>query len=130
MEVLQMLKNRIIQEFEDRVIDVIETSPVPELQVRYRLIEELNEEFYQKTTQNLPPHLLSMLTDWVLIEVLKDKDVDKVANSEYAVLSHRQLRRRDKRENSVQGEVLDYLELRYVKQMDSLKKTVRTESEY
>lgn len=125
-----MTKNNVIAEFENRVINLVEANPVPELKERYRLIEEMNEDFYKRTSQNLPPHILSMLTDWVLVEVLKDRDVDKVANNEYAVLSHRQLRRRDKRENSVLGEVLDYLDLRYMKQMDSLKKTVRADSEY
>lgn len=125
-----MTKNNVIAEFENKVINLVEANSVPELKERYKLIEQVNEEFYKKTSQNLPPHILSMLTDWVLIEVLKDRNVDKVTNNEYAVLSHRQLRRRDKRENSVMGEVLDYLDLRYTKQMDSLKKTVRADSDY
>lgn len=117
-----MIKNNILADFEYRIEELLMTRPLPELQERFRVVEELNEEFYKITETNLPPLFLSRLSDWVLLEVLNDKDVDKVANNEFAILSPRQLRRRDKRENSVEGEVMDYLNLKYVKKKDSLAK--------
>lgn len=117
-----MIKNSILADFEDRIDELLILRPLPELQERFKIVEELNEEFYQITENNLPSIFLSRLSDWVLLEVLNDKDVDKVANNEFAILSPRQLRRRDKRENSVEGKVMDYLNLKYVKKKDSLAK--------
>lgn len=124
-----MIKNRMLAVFEDRIEELVDIRPLIELKERYRIIEDLNEEFYQMTGQNLPANLLSKLSDWVLMEVLIDKDVDKVTNSEFAILSPRQIRRRDKRENSVEGGVMDYLNLKYVKNKDSLAKKVKKESD-
>lgn len=121
-----MIKNNILADFEDKIIELVSLRPLPELTERYKIIENMNEEFYKLTGHNLPPFLLSKLSDWCLMEILNNKDVDKVTNTEFAILSPRQLRRRDKRENSVDGEVMDYLNLKYVKQKDSLaKKTTK-----
>lgn len=121
-----MIKNNLIAEFESIIDDLIDSTPIPELEDRYKIIERLNEEFFQKTNgSNLPPHLLHKLTDWVLIEVLTDKDVDKVTNTDFAILSPRQIKRRIKRECSVLSEVMDFLDLKYVKQQDSLAKTLK-----
>lgn len=124
-----MIKNSVLAEFEGRIERIVAVRPVPPMEERFKIVEELNEKFYMRTEQNLPQFMLSQLTDWILIEVLNDRDVDKVTNSEFAILSPRQLRRRDRRENSVEGEVMDYLNLKYVKNKDSLSKKVRKEAE-
>lgn len=125
-----MMKNDIIAEFESSVEHFVNFKPVPELKERYRIINKLNEEFFKRTQgDNLPPYLLSRLSDWVLFEVLKDKNVDKVTDSEFAILSTGQLKRRNKRENSVEGEVMDYLNLKYIKNKDSLAKKTHKERE-
>lgn len=125
-----MIKNNVLADFENRIEAIVEARPLPTLQDRYQIIERLNNEFFDVSDgQVLPPFMLSLLTDWILIEVLKDKDVDKVSNSEFAILSPRQLKRRDKRENSVLGEVLDYLDLRYKKHHGSLAKNTKKVSE-
>ncbi|MPM74839.1 hypothetical protein SDC9_121828 [bioreactor metagenome] len=125
-----MIKNNILAEFEIRIEELVNTRPLIDLQERFKLIEEINEEFFRLTEQNLPQFLLSQLSDWVLLEVLNDRDVDKVSNNEFAILSQRQLRRRDKRENSVGGEVMDYLNMKYVKKEDSLAKKVKKDIAY
>lgn len=124
-----MIKNNILADFEDRIDELTEQRPLPNLEQRFSMIEEINEEFYQITEHNLPSFLMSKLSDWVLLEVLNDKDVDKVAKNEFAILSSRQLRRRDKRENSVEDEVMDYLNLKYVKKKNSLAKKTTKEIE-
>lgn len=125
-----MIKNNILAEFEIRIEELVNTRPLIDLQERFKLVEEINEEFFRLTEQNLPQFLLSQLSDWVLLEVLNDRDVDKVSNNEFAILSQRQLRRRDKRENSVGGEVMDYLNMKYVKKEDSLAKKVKKDIAY
>ena len=124
-----MIKNVVLADYADRLEELITVRPLVEFPVRCSAIENLNEDFYQATGQNLPAFMLSKLSDWLLMEILIDRDVDKVSNTEFAILSHRQLRRRDKRENSVDGGVMDYLNLKYVKNKDSLSKKVKKESE-
>lgn len=124
-----MIKNNLLSHFEDRVDGMVTVKPVPELPERYALINEVCEDFYKTIGQTLPAFMLSRLCDWVLIEILNDRDVDKVSNAEFAILSPRQLRRRDKRENSVEGGVMDYLNLKYTKHKDSLSKKTKKESE-
>ena len=125
-----MIKNNVIADFEIIIEDMIAVRPLPSLKDRHTAIEAVNEDFYKISGQNLPNYILSMLSDWFLIEILNDKDVDKVTNSEFAILSPRQLKRRDKRENSVLGEVMDYLNLKFVKKNDGLSKKVKKASEY
>ncbi|OAA90879.1 hypothetical protein [Clostridium ljungdahlii] len=122
-----MIKNEIVEVFERRIDDVVVRENLPNLQERFKAIEQISEDYYQQTEKILPSYLLNRLGDWVLEEVLKDKTVDKVANDEYAVLSYRQIRRRTKRENSVSSEVMDYLDLKMNKNYSSLLKTVRRE---
>ena len=120
------MKNDILNKYESWVNDVVETDLSKE--EKDQVITEINENFFREAEVNLPSYLLSKLTDWYLSDVLKDKSVDKVTNTEYAILSSRQLKRRDIRECSVTGEVSDYLELKYKKNFSSLAKTIKKES--
>ncbi|GAB6153711.1 hypothetical protein JCM17380_24610 [Desulfosporosinus burensis] len=124
------LKNNLLAEFEEMIDDMVADRPAPEMSERFQLIEITNEEFLKQTGENLPSFMLSKFADWCLLEVLNDRDVDKVSNNDFAVLSPRQLRRRDRRENSVDGEVMDYLNQRYVKKKDSLAKKAKKDSDY
>ena len=120
------MKNDILNKYESWVNDVVETDLSKE--EKDQVITEINENFFREAEVNLPSYLLSKLTDWYLSDVLKDKSVDKVTNTEYAILSSRQLKRRDIRECSVTTEVSDYLELKYNKNFSSLAKTIKKES--
>ena len=120
------MKNDILNKYESWVNDVVETDLSKE--EKDQVITEINESFFREAEVNLPSYLLSKLTDWYLSDVLKDKSVDKVTNTEYAILSSRQLKRRDIRECSVTTEVSDYLELKYNKNFSSLAKTIKKES--
>ena len=120
------MKNDILNKYESWVNDVVETDLSKE--EKDQVITEINENFFREAEVNLPSYLLSKLTDWYLSDVLKDKSVDKVTNTEYAILSSRQLKRRDIRECSATAEVSDYLELKYKKNFSSLAKTIKKES--
>lgn len=115
-------KNAVIAEYENKVEDLVNLKPIPEIEERKEIVELLNEEYYQKNGNNLPVHLLSKLSDWILVEVLNDRDVDKVTNNEHPILSHRQFKRRDRRENSLGDNLMDYLNQKYVGRQDSLSK--------
>ena len=99
------MKNDILNKYESWVNDVVETDLSKE--EKDQVITEINESFFREAEVNLPSYLLSKLTDWYLSDVLKDKSVDKVTNTEYAILSSRQLKRRDIRECSLTAEVSD-----------------------
>ena len=125
-----MARNDVLTEFENSINAMVEVALVPILQERYNRTVQINEEFFERTGgSNLPSYLLNILADWILLEILKDKDVDKVSKTEFAILSPRQIRRRDKRENSVEDEIMDFLNLKYVKQKDSLYKKLKKASE-
>lgn len=124
-----MSKNKVIFVYENRIDELINQEELPALEVRFKMIEDLNEEYFKETGATLPSHLINKLADWILNETLKDRAVDKVTNNDFAILSPRQIKRRVKREASVQDNVLDYLELKYVKNQDSLSKVIRKEHE-
>lgn len=124
-----MSKNKVIFIYENRIDELVNQEEVPVLEARFKIIEDLNEEYFQETGSMLPSQLINKLTDWVLNETLKDRTVDKVTNNEFSILSSRQIKRRVKRETSVQDNVLDYLELKYVKNQSSLAKVTRKEQE-
>lgn len=124
-----IVRNKTIEEFEKMIFAMVENTPIPTLEDRYKYIEDINEEYLDATGNVLPPFLLSVLTDWVLAETLKDKDVCKVTNNEFAILSHRQIKRRLVREPSVEDDVLNYLQQKYVKQQSSLAKRLKKDAE-
>jgi hypothetical protein len=124
-----MTTNTIVAEFEERIEAMCDIRPLPDMPVRFKIITDYNDEYLEITGHNLPATMLSKFSDWILLEVLNDKDVDKVSNSEFAILSQRQLRRRDKRECSLETGVMDYLNQKYVKNSSSLAKTSKKESD-
>lgn len=123
------IKNNIMAVFEETVLNMIKVEPIPDIEVRGRSIEELNNACIKRTGNPLPSYLLLILTDWYLSETLKDKDVDKVSNNEFAILSNRQLKRRYTRECAVGNDNIDYLDQRFTKNKDSLAKKITKEYE-
>lgn len=111
----------MIAEYEAKIEKL--TKHKPSLPERYKAIEDLNEEYFQKTGNNLPSFLLTLLTNWILVEDLSSKDIDKVTNSQFPILSRRQLRRRKVRERCTDYDVLDFFNQKYLKRRDSLAKT-------
>lgn len=115
-------KNSIISKYSDVVDSWLELKGTVDIERREIMIAQLNDSFVQETGDSLPTTLLCKLSDWILLEVLHDKDVDKVTNNEFAILSRRQLKRRDRRENSSEDNVIDYLNQKFKKRRDSLSR--------
>jgi hypothetical protein len=114
--------NDIVKKYDEIIEELVTFRPLVPISDRNLIIEALNSEYMSLTGNNLPSFLLSRLADWILLEVLNDRDVDKVTNNEFAILSPRQIKRRDKREYSFEAEIIDYLNLKYVNRKDSLSK--------
>ena len=90
-----MKKNSIIDKYINRVEHYIQQE-LP-LEIRYKIIEELNEDFFAEVGEVLPSFLLEMLGTWCLKETYSDKRTNKVAIEEYPVLTESQLLRRKRK---------------------------------
>lgn len=121
------MRNNIVGLFEKIILDMTSIRPLPDLEVRARNIDDLNNEYIKRTDNQLPPYLISILTDWYLLEVLLDKNVDKVTKTEHPILSARQIKRRVLRESTMEGDVIDFLQQKCIKRQNSLRKTIHKE---
>ncbi|WP_170075653.1 hypothetical protein [Paraclostridium dentum] len=72
-------------------------------------IIDITEEYFCETNELMPETLLIILANWFLECILKSKDVDKVSKSDYPILSHHQIKRRNNKQLSVPYETLDYI---------------------
>lgn len=84
-----------MNEFKERVEELVMT--VPSLDERKQIIEDLNEECYQKLGKFLSSDILNVLGDWLLHELHTDKSPNKANLSEYPVLSKYQIKRRNRK---------------------------------
>lgn len=91
-----MKNSSILKVYEERIEAIMEM--LPPLEDRKRIIEEINEEFYQEFGHNLPPVLLDRLGTWLMREIYADKRVNKMQLEEYPVLSVYQQDRRGRKE--------------------------------
>ena len=99
--------NSINNKYTKWVEDVSKTSP--DLDVKHKIINQIADAYLDEVDETLPPVMLEILTEWYLADDLKSKDVDKVTNTEYPILSPHQIQRRIKKHPMVEGDKLDYL---------------------
>lgn len=73
---------------------------IPDMPVQYRIsaVEVLTEAYYEQTGERPGSEPLSDLANFILRDDLKDRDPDKVTNTEYPFLSSDQFRTRVLRE--------------------------------
>jgi len=125
-----MLKNNIVTKYEEIVLNKIQQKPLPTIDERFKVIEEINEQYFQETEDNLPSYLLTKLANWILAEELTDQHADKVTREDFPVLSDKQARLRKRREKTVKDSSIDYFDLKYRKQSSRLmKKTKKKRSD-
>jgi hypothetical protein len=117
-----MLKNNIVAKYEEIVLNKIQQKPLPTIDERFKVIEEINEQYFQETEDNLPSYLLTKLANWILAEELTDRHADKVTREDFPVLSDKQARLRKRREKTVKDSSIDYFDLKYRKQSSRLMK--------
>lgn len=120
---------KYISEFGEKVDALIEL-PLKEIakpEVLIEQVEQMLEEFYTTVGRYPNGSVLSKLGTYILSADLRDKSVDKVTNTEFPILSEAQIRRRNRKQVSVEDQTLDFLEVKYNKQLDSLAR-VSTEN--
>lgn len=99
--------NVINNKFSSEVEQLVKTAP--DLEIKYKLIEDISERYYQEIGEQMPNYMINLLTEWYLSGELKSKDAHKVSKTEYPILSKHQIVRRLKKQPIVEGEALEYL---------------------
>ena len=133
MSIVQAIDiEKYIEDFTERALELSNTKlqQAPKVEVINKQVEEMIEQYYQTVGSYPKPFVLNLLANYILINELKDKDVDKVANNEFPILSDIQLKRRGRKQFLVQDNTLDFLNTKYNKQIDSMAKKTIKKAEY
>lgn len=102
--------NSINNKYSSWVEDVTKHASLDiSLSVKTMIIEDIAEEYFKEVGEQLPNLMINALTEWFLSGDLKIKNVDKVAKEEYPILSHHQIKRRNKKHPIIEGDTLDFL---------------------
>jgi hypothetical protein len=106
------------QEFAEKVDQLISTmQPLP---WRRHAVDKLIQEYIQETGTRPDSYQLHRLANHLLADELKDKSPDKVSREEFPILSHWQIKTRNKRERNIGDERLDTLKLKQRKRIKTL----------
>lgn len=103
-------RNSIYDKYFERVEEMIES--LPSLEERFMQIEEVAEEYFQETGEQLPVILLERLGTWYMQETYSDNRRNKTSLEEFPILSEHQMYRRNRKRTLMETEVdlsiLDY----------------------
>lgn len=103
-------RNSIYDKYFERVEEMIES--LPSLEERFMQIEEVAEEYFQETGEQLPAILLERLGTWYMQETYSDNRRNKASLEEFPVLSEYQMYRRNRKRTLMETEadlsILDY----------------------
>lgn len=113
-----------IREFEDRCVELantkLEQAPKPEEIIKE--VDEMIEQYYKVVGRFPKPRVLELLSNYILVNELKDKDVDKISNNDFPIMSETQLKRRGRKQTPMKDTTLDFLNTKFNKHIDSLSK--------
>lgn len=102
------MENQINNKYEHIIKNYL--SRLVPLQLRFKIINYINDEYFKEVQKNLPSRFLNMLGSWCVKEIYKDKTSNKVAVTEYPFLSlHQYKRRMDKQVQLNNMEALEVL---------------------
>lgn len=121
-----------IAKFDEEAIELSRTkvTDCPKCEERKIIVDDMIEDHIAFTGRLPNNNSLTRLADYLLLDELKDKDVDKVSNNEFPILSATQLKRRDRKQFPMEAETMDFLNTKYNKRLDSLARTANKEAEY
>jgi hypothetical protein len=124
--------NKYIEDFDARCEELSNTKleDAPKVEVIINQVNEMIEEYFKYVGSMPKPKSLERLANYILVNELKSKDVDKVANTDFPILSDIQLKRRARKQMVMQDSTLDFLNTKYNKQIDSLSRASIKKVEY
>jgi len=132
MTTLSIPVSAYILQFTDRCEELANTKleDAPSVEVRNEKVQNMLDEFYMFTGKFPKADALKFLADYILITDLKNRDVDKVSNEDFPILSEIQMKRRLRKQRMMKDDILDYLHNKVNKQLDSLFRTTISQPEY
>lgn len=88
------------------------------------LVATLTEQYFQVVGEYPPVAVLCRMTEFLLMETHANRHPDKMANTEYPIMTIHQYNRRKKRNNLMGSEpVMDFLHSKYQLRMPTLYKS-------
>lgn len=114
-----------IRDFTDKAEELAgkKLADCPKMPERLTEVRGMLGEYYLTVGKHPKSYVLELLGSYLLVEVLKNKDVDKVTNTDFPIMSESQLKRRARTQVLMQDTTLDFLNNKLNKQIDSLSKT-------
>ncbi|OAA91468.1 hypothetical protein [Clostridium ljungdahlii] len=100
--------SQVDSEYWDYIFELLNTASQYTQQEKNEIVVQISEYYCIQTSYQIRSEMLTALADFLLDECLTNKDVDKVSNTEYPILSFRQIHRRYLREQTLGAEVLQY----------------------
>lgn len=121
-----------VEDFANRAEELAnkKLADCPKVDVRIKQVSDMLEQYYKDLGEYPKSKVLENLGSYIIVHELKNKDVDKVANTEYPIMSDIQLKRRNRKQVLMQDTTLDFLNTKYNKQIDSLARKAVKKAEY
>ncbi|WP_407708488.1 hypothetical protein ACIU4M_00555 [Bacillus altitudinis] len=124
--------NKYIEDFEEKATELAgkKINECPPVEERIKQVDEMVNHYFEYTGKFPKPFILELLGSYILVEELKDKDVDKITNKDFPIMSESQVNRRLRKRLLLQDDTIDFLNTKYNKQMSSLAKKTVKKAEY
>ncbi len=108
---IEKLKNKtmseINQQYWDYILEIINNANDFSPEEKSATVSDIAEYYYTQTGYQMPSQMLYALADFLLDDTLSDRNIDKVAKTEYPILSFRQIKTRSIREACMEYDILD-----------------------
>jgi hypothetical protein len=101
--------SEIDAEFHSYILELLNTAREYSTPERNEIVENLAYYYRKLTDYNLSRVMLSALSDFILDDELTDRNINKVTDNDYPILSFYQMKRRNKREMAMEWNVIEYL---------------------
>lgn len=121
-----------IADFTERAEELarLKIAECPPVEIRNKQVDELIEQYYKEVGRYPKSYVLEQLGSYIIVHELKNKDVDKVTNTAFPILSEIQLKRRNRKQMLMQDSTIDFLNTKYHKEIDSLSRKSIKKVEY
>ncbi|MDQ0976660.1 hypothetical protein QFZ31_006712 [Neobacillus niacini] len=111
-------------QFEKEVQDLLELKELLPVETRIKQVTDLTEWYWKETGKVYKnSYFLDLLGTYLLADELRNKSTHKVKQTDFPILSHTQLKLRNRRERRVGDENIDFIILKEVKQHPNAFKT-------
>ncbi|MGE6629649.1 hypothetical protein [Bacillus sp. NPDC077027] len=124
--------NKYIEDFEEKAFELAgkKIQDCPPVEERIKQVDKMINHYFEYTGKIPKPYTLELLGSYIIVQELKNKDVDKVTNSDFPIMSDTQLKRRSRKQHLLQDDTIDFLNTKYNKKMSSLSKKTIKKAEY